>query len=78
VRAVVVFEVPDERLGERVAALVESDGELDTEAVRQFCLERLARYKVPEVWGQVAALPRNAMGKVDRTGLASLLGSRTS
>jgi acyl-CoA synthetase (AMP-forming)/AMP-acid ligase II len=78
VRAVVVFAVPDERLGERVAALVECDGELDTEQVRAFCLERLARYKVPEVWGQVTALPRNAMGKVDRTHLVDLLDGPAS
>jgi acyl-CoA synthetase (AMP-forming)/AMP-acid ligase II len=73
VNAVAVFAVPDDRLGERVAALVESDRELAPDELRTFCTERLARYKVPEVWGRITSLPRNAMGKVDRTGLPALL-----
>ena len=62
-----VLGVPDERLGERVVAAVESaegssppgEGE-----VRRFCRERLARYKVPDRVVTVAELPRNAMRKV--------------
>lgn len=73
VDAVVVFGVPDERLGQRVAALVQSAAELRPEELREFCLAELARYKVPELWGHVESLPRNAMGKVNRTGLVDLL-----
>lgn len=75
VEAAVVFGVPDERLGERVAALVESAAEIDPEELREFCSAQLARYKIPELWGHVGSLPRNAMGKVSRTGLTDLLGS---
>jgi acyl-CoA synthetase (AMP-forming)/AMP-acid ligase II len=75
VRAAVVIGVPDDRLGERVAALIESEADLDTEELRAFCGTQLARYKIPEVWGRVGALPRNAMGKVNRAGLSELLGS---
>lgn len=79
VAAAAVFGVADERLGERVAALIEvrdreafaRDGGID--AVLDHLREQLARYKVPERIAVVDALPRNAMGKVVRTGLVDLL-----
>ena len=72
---VAVCGVPDERLGQRVAAVVESAGPpLDFEALATLCRGELAAYKVPEIWSQVDALPVNAMGKVQRAGLAELVG----
>jgi long-chain acyl-CoA synthetase len=70
VRGAAVVGVPDERLGERVAAAVEVDEGciLGTEALARHCSSQLARYKVPELW-RVGNLPRNAMGKVVRTEL---------
>jgi acyl-CoA synthetase (AMP-forming)/AMP-acid ligase II len=70
-----VFGVPDERLGERVAAVVElaEGATFDEDAVREHCLAQLAKYKVPERFGVVTALPRNAMGKIVRTELPGLL-----
>ncbi|GAA3221793.1 class I adenylate-forming enzyme family protein [Actinocorallia longicatena] len=74
VTGAVVFGVPDDRLGERVGCLVELDpAATSLEELRGVCSTQLARYKVPERWATVAALPRNAMGKVVRTGLPSLL-----
>ena len=67
-----VFGVPDERLGERVMAVVEAES-LDEAAVRAHCEANLARYKVPERFVHVDALPRNAMGKIIRTALPALL-----
>jgi long-chain acyl-CoA synthetase len=69
-----VFGVPDERLGERVAAIVEplADQQIDVGAVTAYCLERLAKYKVPESITEVDAIPRNAMGKVSRSEVAVL------
>ena len=64
-----VVGVPDDRLGARVAAVVELDGPvqsdagLDADALRAYCRANLARYKVPEIF-LVRSLPRNAMGKV--------------
>lgn len=73
VAGAVVFGVPDERLGERVAALVEPSAEVEIDALAAACRDQLADYKVPERWGIVGRLPRNAMGKVVRTGLVDLL-----
>jgi acyl-CoA synthetase (AMP-forming)/AMP-acid ligase II len=75
VAGVAVFGVPDERLGERVAALVELQTEVDIDTLAAACRQQLADYKVPERWGVVEKLPRNAMGKVVRTGLVDLLES---
>jgi acyl-CoA synthetase (AMP-forming)/AMP-acid ligase II len=67
--------VPDERLGERVAMVVEADpgATVDPDALRAHLGAHLARYKVPERIEVVGALPRNAMGKVVRTQLTDLL-----
>jgi long-chain acyl-CoA synthetase len=64
-----VVGVPDDRLGARVAAVVELDDpaqrqtDLDADGLRAYCRANLARYKVPEAF-LVRSLPRNAMGKV--------------
>jgi len=75
-----VFGVPDERLGERVVAVVEPvpGAHLDLDEVRSFLLANLARYKVPERIAVVEDLPRNAMGKIVRTELPGLLAAATN
>ena len=69
-----VTSVPDERLGERVVAAVELDdgAALGEEEIAERCRAELARYKVPERIVVVDALPRNAMGKVDRTAVGAI------
>lgn len=71
-----VFGVPDERLGERVAVLVQPKpgDQVDPLALVEHCRSRLAAYKVPEWVAVVESLPRNAMGKVDRRRLAEIGG----
>ncbi len=66
VAACAVVGLPDERLGERVAAaVVVAGGEtLTPEELREHCAASLARYKIPERFLFVDELPRNAMGKV--------------
>ncbi len=71
VAASAVIGVPDERLGERVVALIE--GSADEDALRAHCLANLAKYKVPERFVFVDAFPRNAMNKIIRRELAELL-----
>jgi long-chain acyl-CoA synthetase len=53
-------------LGERVHAFVHAPGvAADDAALRRFCAERLADYKVPESFTWSAErLPRNANGKL--------------
>ena len=58
----VVFGVPDDRLGEEVgAALYPKPGaEVDAEAIRNHCRERISAHKVPRyIWFTREALPRN-------------------
>ena len=77
VAEVAVFGIPDERLGEKVAALVQlrdsPDLKADLTAIESLCRAELARYKVPDEWGTVGQFPLNAMGKIIRTGLVALL-----
>jgi len=70
-----VFGIPDERLGERVVAVVQPRAGRTTPAedvLRAFCAEQIARYKLPDRIASVAALPRNAMGKVVKRELRGL------
>ncbi|WP_045878424.1 class I adenylate-forming enzyme family protein [Pseudofrankia sp. DC12] len=74
VARVAVCGVPDERLGQRVAAVVERAGpRLDVAELDALCRRGLAGYKVPEFWSVVDTLPVNAMGKVSRVGLTDLV-----
>jgi len=62
-----VIGIADERWGEvGHASLVMISGAAapTDEALRAFCRERLAGYKIPKVFQVRAALPRNALGKV--------------
>ncbi|MEZ5167058.1 MAG: fatty acid--CoA ligase family protein [Acidimicrobiales bacterium] len=75
VAEVAVFGIPDDRLGQRVAAAIVSrvpDPDLD--AVRAHCVDRIADYKIPEQITVVDSLPRNAMGKVVKGALADAAG----
>ncbi len=70
-----VVGVPHADLGEAVvAAVVAQEGvQLDPGAVRAAARERLAGFKVPKQVHVVAALPRNAMGKVEKARLRAQL-----
>lgn len=73
-----VLGLPDEEWGERVGAAVElaAGATLDLEELKSFCRERLAPYKIPRSLVLVAALPRNAMGKVVKAEVKGLFGGR--
>ena len=61
-----VFGVPDDRLGEEVAAavLLKPGSTLTADDLRAHCAVLIASYKVPRyLWFQPDALPRNASGK---------------
>ena len=65
---VYVFGVPDERLGERVAAWVKArDGSgLAEEAVKAFCQGQIAHFKIPELIRFVDEFPLTVTGKVQK------------
>lgn len=75
VEDVAVVGVPDARWGERIAAAVEpTPGEtIDDEALGAWVGERLADYKKPRQFEAVQALPRNALGKVQKPRLVAML-----
>ena len=68
IAACAVVGLPDERLGQRVAAAVQlKPGTTVTEQeLRAHCLGSLARYKAPERFMFVGAFERNSMGKIVR------------
>ena len=61
-----VFGIPDDEYGEALCAYVEPEPEvaMDDGMVRDFLLERLARYKVPKLIEISSALPREDSGKI--------------
>ena len=65
VREAAVYAVPDERLGEEVGATVYGSKTLDSDTLREFLREHLARFAVPRYF-QLSAepLPRTASGKI--------------
>ena len=74
VRESAVVGLPDDRRGERVAAVVvRDDPALDERRLRSHCSERLVDYQRPATVIFVEALPRNALGKVLRRELRDLI-----
>jgi acyl-CoA synthetase (AMP-forming)/AMP-acid ligase II len=74
VREVAVIGVPDERMGEIGKAFVvwdQAQGKPDQAALIAWCRDQMANYKVPRTIDFVDALPRNAMGKVEKFRLAA-------
>jgi len=71
----VAFPVPDPKYGEEVAAAVVLKGAADSAALKIFCRERLADFKVPKTIWITSALPKNATGKIERRKLPALFKS---
>jgi acyl-CoA synthetase (AMP-forming)/AMP-acid ligase II len=81
VKAAGVVGVPDERLGQTIAAFVvpsDADNPPDGADLRRYTRERLAGFKVPAFWYSVGALPHSAAGKLLRRELASWHGGETT
>ncbi len=75
VAEVAVLGLPDPEMGEQVVAAIvpKLDQILDTAELIAFCRERLASYKKPRRIVFLEALPRNAMGKIQKHLLAEQL-----
>jgi acyl-CoA synthetase (AMP-forming)/AMP-acid ligase II len=63
----VVAGIPDERFGERVAAVVELRAALSAseDELREYCREAVAGYKVPQRIAFVDQVVRSPTGKAD-------------
>jgi acyl-CoA synthetase (AMP-forming)/AMP-acid ligase II len=74
VAACAVLGVPDERLGERVVAVVQpaAGASVDPVELAAYCRSLLARYKVPERWAFVDDFARTPMGKIPKAPLRAL------
>jgi malonyl-CoA/methylmalonyl-CoA synthetase len=68
---------PDAARGELPVAFVEVDRPVDTEALRLALGERLASFKIPREIHILEALPRNAMGKIEKHHLRRQLAERS-
>ena len=73
VREAAVLGVPDARRGEMPIACFAGDA--DPAALEAACRVLLASFKVPRSFVRVDALPRNAMGKVDKGRLREALAT---
>ena len=75
VRAGAVIGKPDPARGEIPVAFIEADERIDETEVMEALRTRLASFKVPKEIYWVEALPRNAMGKVDKPQLRARLAT---
>jgi fatty-acyl-CoA synthase len=85
-----VFGVPDEKYGEQICAwlVLEEGSTLDEDAVREFCRDKIARFKIPRYIRVVDAFPMTVTGKVQKfkmrereieeLGLAAAASARTA
>jgi malonyl-CoA/methylmalonyl-CoA synthetase len=73
-----VVGIEDPEWGERVSAAVElrAGAALTLDELQAWARERLAPYKIPRALVTLAALPRNALGKVVKGEVAALVKSR--
>lgn len=71
-----VVGIPDETWGESVAVAIvlRSSQELEPNALRSWCKDRISHYKIPRKMLVVDDLPRNAMGKVMKPAVKNLFG----
>ena len=68
--------IPDKHYGQQIlACVVLREGMACSEdALRDFCVDKLGRYKTPKTFRFVAELPRGPSGKVQRLKLVELAG----
>jgi crotonobetaine/carnitine-CoA ligase len=73
-----VIGVPDAMRDETIVAfVVTADGDVDDEALRAWCADRLARFRVPEFFAGCTALPRTSVGKIQKQVLREEWGARS-
>ena len=73
VSEVAVVGMPDEERGEEIVAFVVLTKKVSEKVLLDHCIEKMSNYKVPRVWKFVDSLPRNAMGKVSKKDLKTIV-----
>ncbi len=68
-----VFGVDDDKWGEMVCALIETNKNLDLALLKNKLKEKLAGYKIPKRVAFISELPKNEMGKIDKLKAAKYL-----
>ncbi len=76
VQMAAVVAYADEKWGELGCAFVQSDGELEAQELRNYLLDKLARYKLPRRYIFLTELPKTGTGKIDKRGLKKYLEAR--
>ena len=66
IQEVCVFGIPDTYRGETVKAVFVTNGLLVKSEIKEWCSERLARYKVPRLIEFRDELPKTSVGKILR------------
>ena len=74
----VCFAVPHAMYGEAVQAAVVVSADTSEDAIRAYCGERLAGFKVPDRVHLVESLPRTATGKIQRRHIAAMFDDATA
>ena len=66
VREAAVVGVPDDLRGEIPIAYIVAEDSVDTNTIEAVCRSKLASFKIPRAFIRVDALPRTALGKVQK------------
>lgn len=72
IEEVAVVGLPDPDYGQTIAAIIKANRNLPLEDLKNWAIPRMAPYKIPRVLLQVAEIPRNQMGKVNKKELSKL------
>jgi acyl-CoA synthetase (AMP-forming)/AMP-acid ligase II len=73
VRDCAVAGVPDPELNERVGAVVVTDAPVTIEELQRWCMDRIARYKAPELVVFADEVPLTDMSKIDRKAVVRMV-----
>ncbi|HVV74918.1 MAG TPA: fatty acid--CoA ligase family protein [Mycobacteriales bacterium] len=68
-----VAGIPDPEMNERVGAVVVTSEPVDVATLQQWCTDRIAKYKTPELVVFAAEVPLTDMSKVDRKAVVRMV-----